>query len=98
MDYEEVLTDVLIGPPHTQVVDLPFPTSTQPPEPASRGASSTSSSPGRLIPCQVLFRFRAPENMKLTAIRCTFSGVEDVGKDFSKHVKLAYGRQAEPLS
>lgn len=87
MDYEEVLTVVLIGPPHTQVVDLPFPTtSAQPPESVSRGASTSSPSPGRLIPHRVLLKFKAPENVKLAVVHCTFSSVEDVGKDFSKHV------------
>ncbi len=82
MDYEEVLTVVLIGPPHTQVVDLPFPTSAQPPE----SASTSTSTPGRLIPHRVLLKFKAPENVKLAVIHCTFSSVEDVGKDFGKHV------------
>jgi hypothetical protein len=92
----EVLAVALDEPQPTQVWQLPFPASEQSSKAASQGTTSTSHR-GRRRPAQVMLDFDVPKEMRLTVIHCTFSHVDDVGEDPSRHITLAYGRHAEPI-
>jgi hypothetical protein len=58
---------------------------------ASTSASDTATATTTSLQTRQLslnFNVNAPEDMKLTVIRCTFSRLEEVDDDFSKHVTL----------
>ena len=88
MEYE-VMTEALTRG-HAQAWTLPFSVSGLSSEAAGSGI------PGPLCHKEILLKFDAPENLKLSAIRCTFSREEDVGEDFSGVSNFAYGCHADP--
>jgi hypothetical protein len=84
--YEDVLSADLAGPLHFREWASPF---LEQSREASQVASTSDTT--YLRPRQVSFTLNAPEDMKLTVVRCTFSRVEDVNDDFSTHVASLTG-------
>jgi len=90
MDYEDVLTADLSGPPRSREWALPFPRSRS--EQTSLEASQAHS--GSLRPRQISFKINAPDDLELTVIQCTFSRVEDVGENCKPKLKVAYASKS----
>jgi len=88
MDYEDVLTADLSGPPRSREWALPFPRSRS--EQTSPEASQARSA--RLRTRQISLKINAPDDLELTVIQCTFSRVEDVGENCSKRARTFHSR------
>ncbi|KAH9968100.1 hypothetical protein BC827DRAFT_470818 [Russula dissimulans] len=86
MDYEDVLTADLSGPPQSREWALPFPRSRS--EQTSPEASQARLR--SLRPRQISFKINAPDDLELTVIHCTFSRMEDVGRNCKPKLKVAY--------
>ncbi|KAI0246104.1 hypothetical protein BJV78DRAFT_196610 [Lactifluus subvellereus] len=88
MCYEDALSSTAVaGPLHLQEWSIPF----LMPEQSGEAVKVASASGTECLRSrQVSFRLDAPENMRLTVVRCTFSRVEDVGDDFKTKLEVAY--------